>query len=52
MRYLRPPLKVTDGIPVFTDTDSYIKNYEKISLDHFGSLDHNNKSPFMSKEQI
>lgn len=43
----KAPLEYFDGIPIFSKSDEFIDNYEKISSDH---LDHYNKegtNPFM-----
>lgn len=50
--FRRVPLAHEDGIPVFSDRDAYVRNYEKISEDHLASLAQGNDSPFMTNEQI
>jgi ubiquinone/menaquinone biosynthesis C-methylase UbiE len=46
--YTRPPQAVVDGIPVFTDTDEYVANYEAISAEHLAHADANNgANPWM-----
>lgn len=52
MNYLRSPLELISDIPVFSERDNYIINYEKISQDHLKSLEENNGNPFMLPEQI
>jgi hypothetical protein len=36
--YARNPIRTVDGIPVFSEEDSYIENYRRISDDHLTSL--------------
>lgn len=46
----KEPHEVVDGVPVFVQrSDSYIKNYEKISQDHLLSVDHGHGNPFMDE---
>ncbi len=43
-------IKVDDvEIPVFSESDSYIENYEKISLDHVNHMEMTGDNPFMAK---
>jgi len=48
----RPPLAVTDGIPVFTAPSPYISNYDLIASVHLESLRVSGRSPFMTDSQI
>lgn len=50
--FLRPPLNVEDGIPVFSTVDAYINNYENISRDHLHHLERFGHSQFMVDDQI
>ncbi len=50
--YSSTPLKVIGNIPIFIEYDSYVENYEKISLDHIKSLEKNGTNPFMQQSQI
>ena len=45
--YRHPPLEVIDGIPVFSNTDDYIRNYEHIAGDHLEELAASGRNPFM-----
>lgn len=44
------PIKFEDEIPVFSSSDRYIKNYEKISKDHLKALENTGHNPFMKEE--
>lgn len=50
--YICLPLKVIDEIPIFSSNDSYLKNYEKIAMDHLKSLELGKGNPFMTSSQI
>lgn len=50
--YIRPPREIIDGIPVFSEFDRYIKNYEKIASNHLASMASGNNNPYMTTEQI
>lgn len=51
--YARRPLrqmKIRDvEIPVFSESDNYIENYEKISLDHLNHMQITGQNPFMAE---
>lgn len=45
--YLRPPLYVKGGIPVFSRVDRYIRNYNRISRVHLREVRKSGDNPFM-----
>jgi 2-polyprenyl-3-methyl-5-hydroxy-6-metoxy-1,4-benzoquinol methylase len=47
--YARAPLHASDGIAVFSATDAYVKNYERISEDHLKHFEATGHNPFMSE---
>jgi SAM-dependent methyltransferase len=47
--YARPPLHLTEGIAVFSPTDAYVRNYERISEDHLKHFEATGHNPFMSE---
>lgn len=48
--YRRQPLRRTEsGIPVFSETSEYIRNYDDISSRHLKSLEETGVNPFMSE---
>lgn len=47
LRYLELPGGV---VPVYSDRDAYIANYEKISEDHVAHMDKTGLNPFMAEE--
>jgi SAM-dependent methyltransferase len=48
--YKSNPIQIEDGIPIFSQQDDYINNYNKISSDHLVSLNKTGKNPFMTQE--
>ncbi len=49
--YIRKPIQVINGIPVFSDiNDEYIKNYEKIASDHVSAIKKGIDNPFINKD--
>lgn len=48
--YAREPLKVENEIPVFSTTNDYIDNYDKISKIHVDSLISTGQNPFMKED--
>jgi ubiquinone/menaquinone biosynthesis C-methylase UbiE len=52
--YQSLPRKIIEGpdgpCPVFSDTDDYIKNYEKISADHLSVFEKEGTNPFMAED--
>lgn len=49
--YRKTPLKVIDNIPVFSKTDDYVKNYEKISEDHLSHMQKTGFNPFQREHE-
>lgn len=47
--FIREPLEIVDGIPVFSAKDEYIENYDLISNDHLDYLKEHGENPFMSE---
>jgi SAM-dependent methyltransferase len=45
--YGRPHLGVQDGIPVFSASDAYVENYDRISADHIKHFEATGHNPFM-----
>jgi len=48
--YAREPLRMWDGVPVFSETNEYTENYETISHDHLASVARDGTNPFMAEE--
>lgn len=48
--YYKEPLYIENGVAVFSESDNYIENYEKISQDHLTHLAEQGENPFMSEE--
>jgi SAM-dependent methyltransferase len=48
--YAREPLRFLGEIPVFSVSDFYVQNYEKISQDHLDHFQETGSNPFMSEE--
>jgi len=48
--YNRQPLRIEDGIPVFSDQDDYTANYERIAGDHLASLRETGTNPFIPED--
>jgi 2-polyprenyl-3-methyl-5-hydroxy-6-metoxy-1,4-benzoquinol methylase len=44
------PIDVKDGIPVFSKSDAYVENYERISQDHIAELKKSGTNPFIPEE--
>jgi SAM-dependent methyltransferase len=49
--YSRPPLAVEDHIPVFSETDYYVRNYDRIAADHLKHFEAFGHNPFIREEQ-
>ncbi|KCV61255.1 methionine biosynthesis protein MetW-like protein [Bordetella bronchiseptica 99-R-0433] len=49
-KFIRTPLETNDGIPVFSQADRYIENYEKIAADHVAAMTPNNDNPFIEQD--
>lgn len=48
--YQREPLRMQDGIPVFSETNEYTDNYETISHDHLVSMEKDGTNPFIAEK--
>jgi len=48
--YKKTALNVEDGIPIFSQTDFYVENYDRISGDHLNHFEATGKNPFMQEE--
>lgn len=48
--YAREPLRMKDGIPVFTEANDYTDNYETISHDHLVSMEKDGTNPFIAEK--
>lgn len=48
--YRSAPLRVVNGIPVFSERDAYVDNYDQISADHLAALDATGENPFMRED--
>jgi SAM-dependent methyltransferase len=48
--YVRAPLDVRDGIPIFSSTNEYVENYEQISHDHLSVMEKDGTNPFMDED--
>jgi len=47
--YTRKEINNVDGIPVFSEHDFYIENYDRISQDHIDHFNKTGKNPFMNE---
>lgn len=50
--YMRAPLGERDGVPLFSQLDDYILNYETIAKDHLNHVETAGSSPFMDNAHI
>ncbi len=50
--FLRAPIGTVGTIPIFSEIDKYIANYDEIAGDHLGHLERAQHSPFMVEDQI
>lgn len=48
--YIKSPLEIVDGIPVFSPSDRYVENYTRIASDHLSSMAAGNDNPFIESE--
>lgn len=48
--YIKKPIKNVNDIPVFSETDLYIENYEKIGKDILQNIDIHGENPFMNEK--
>lgn len=46
----KTPLRLQDGIPVFSSEDRYVKNYQKIASDHVTTIAPGHNNPFIAEE--
>lgn len=46
--YIRSPLFVDGDIPVFSESDSYVLNYDQISGDHVSEINNESANPWIS----
>ncbi len=49
-KYTRQPLRFHRDIPVFIETNDFIRNYEEIATDHLRSLDSTGLNPFIPED--
>lgn len=47
--YVKKPLKIEKGLPIFSASDYYVKNYEKIGKEILNNIDIHGKNPFMDE---
>lgn len=47
--YKTNPHTIVENIPVFSTTDRYIENYQKIAFDHLQAANQGEKNPFMEE---
>jgi SAM-dependent methyltransferase len=47
--YVREPLSVQRGIPVFSEPSEYVENYEKISQDHLAEMARTGSNPWIGE---
>lgn len=50
MSFKRKPITVKDGIPVFSESDSYVANYDDISNDHIAAMTREFENPNIPNE--
>jgi len=48
--YKIPALAIEDGIPIFSQTDFYIENYDKISYDHVSAITSDSENPWITEK--
>src|SRR5678815_723863 len=48
--YARSPLRETHGIPVFSPSDDYTRNYEAISEDHLAAVATSGENPWIPED--
>jgi SAM-dependent methyltransferase len=48
--FARQPVAMQNGIPVFSCPDAYIRNYERIAVDHLKALHQEGINPFIPEE--
>ncbi len=47
--YSAEPISIIDGIPIYSLSDRYIENYEKISSDHLRVYERERRNPFIDE---
>lgn len=52
MTYIREPMAVVDGIPVFCASDEFTENYEQIGRDYLKHFDRTGKNPWQTNKQL
>lgn len=50
MSFKRKPITVKDGIPVFSESDAYVANYDDISNDHIAAITRGSENPNIPNE--
>lgn len=48
--FSRKPLKETNGIPVYSEFDAYVGNYELIAKDHIQGMSGDNENPWIDSD--
>ena len=48
--YAREPICIKDSIPIYSEFNEYIENYERISSDHLESLKKDGTNPFIPED--
>jgi SAM-dependent methyltransferase len=48
--YRVQPLRVVDGLPVFSSADDYVENYQRIAADHIAAIKPGQANPFIGDE--
>lgn len=48
--YTRAPLSIEDGVPIFSETDFYVENYDRIADDHLMHFEATGHNPFMRED--
>lgn len=49
-KFLRQPISIVDGIPVFSTSDRYVDNYTQIAADHLAAMRPDADNPFIENE--
>lgn len=47
--FISEPLRIDEGIPVFSNVDNYTENYQNISVDHLSSVAQSGVNPFIEE---
>jgi hypothetical protein len=48
--YKKPALNIEEDIPIFSQTDFYVENYDRISRDHLKHFEATGHNPFMRED--